>query len=84
MFSFHRKLAEIITKRRTPKLIEDYHKIGGGSPIKKWTELQGNGMVKILDEISPATGNEICQTNYLILFTNQLFMLIINELLFDY
>ena len=28
---------------------------GGGSPIRKWTELQGAAMVKHLDEISPAT-----------------------------
>lgn len=50
----------MIAKRRTPKLTEDYIKIGGGSPIKRWTELQGEGMVKILDEISPATGT-VCE-----------------------
>ena len=35
--------------------MESYREIGGGSPIRKWTEIQGEGMVKILDEISPAT-----------------------------
>ncbi|NP_001081718.1 ferrochelatase, mitochondrial [Xenopus laevis] len=49
------KLAPFIAKRRTPKIQEQYSKIGGGSPIKKWTEQQGEGMVKLLDELSPAT-----------------------------
>ncbi|XP_070178647.1 ferrochelatase, mitochondrial-like isoform X2 [Littorina saxatilis] len=49
------KLAPVIARRRTPKIIEQYQKIGGGSPIKKWTELQGQAMVDILDEISPDT-----------------------------
>ena len=55
VFSFSR-LAPWIAKRRTPKIKEQYDKIGGGSPIKKWTEKQGEGMVKLLDEISPETG----------------------------
>lgn len=50
------KLAPWIAKRRTPKIIEQYNQIGGGSPIKKWTEIQGQGMVEILDKISPETG----------------------------
>lgn len=45
-----------IAQRRTPKIQEQYNKIGGGSPIKKWTETQGQGMVKLLDQISPETG----------------------------
>ncbi|XP_064596077.1 ferrochelatase, mitochondrial-like [Liolophura sinensis] len=49
------KLAPLIAKRRTPSIQNQYRKIGGGSPIKKWTELQGQGMVEILDKISPAT-----------------------------
>jgi len=36
--------------------MEHYREIGGGSPIRKWTEVQGAEMVKILDNISPATG----------------------------
>ncbi|CAF0851567.1 unnamed protein product [Brachionus calyciflorus] len=48
-------LAPFIAKRRTPKIQDQYAQIGGGSPIKKWTELQGEAMVKILDEISPQT-----------------------------
>uniref|UniRef100_A0A8C6GJV9 Ferrochelatase n=1 Tax=Mus spicilegus TaxID=10103 RepID=A0A8C6GJV9_MUSSI len=50
------KLAPFIAKRRTPKIQEQYRRIGGGSPIKMWTSKQGEGMVKLLDELSPATG----------------------------
>ena len=46
----------MIAKRRSPKIVEQYREIGGGSPIKKWTTLQGQGMVEILDRISPETG----------------------------
>lgn len=50
------KLGPFIAKRRTPKIQEQYSKIGGGSPIKHWTLMQGEGMVKLLDEMSPETG----------------------------
>ncbi|XP_029435518.1 ferrochelatase, mitochondrial isoform X1 [Rhinatrema bivittatum] len=49
------KLAPFIAKRRTPKIQQQYSKIGGGSPIKMWTVKQGEGMVKLLDELSPRT-----------------------------
>ncbi|MEQ2178890.1 hypothetical protein GOODEAATRI_018909, partial [Goodea atripinnis] len=49
------KLGPFIAKRRTPKIQEQYSKIGGGSPIKHWTSMQGEGMVKLLDETSPNT-----------------------------
>ena len=49
------QLAPRIAKRRTPKIQKQYQKIGGGSPIKMWTEKQGQGMVEILDKISPET-----------------------------
>jgi len=52
-----RRLAPWIAKRRSRKIMKHYGEIGGGSPIRKWTELQGTGMVKILDNISPATGS---------------------------
>lgn len=54
-FPFQSAVASFISNRRTPKIVEYYRHIGGGSPIKKWTELQGQGMVKLLDEISPET-----------------------------
>ncbi|CAF1049307.1 unnamed protein product [Adineta ricciae] len=44
-----------IARRRTPSIQEQYGKIGGGSPIKMWTEKQGQGMVKLLDQLSPST-----------------------------
>lgn len=49
------KLGPLIAKRRTPKVVERYREIGGGSPIKKWTQRQGELVTKILDEISPQT-----------------------------
>ncbi|KAK2509736.1 hypothetical protein MC885_020766 [Smutsia gigantea] len=54
-FPIQDKLAPIIAKRRTPKIQEQYSRIGGGSPIKMWTSKQGEGMVKLLDELSPHT-----------------------------
>ncbi|KAG2466266.1 HEMH protein, partial [Polypterus senegalus] len=53
------KLAPFIAKRRTPKIQEQYRRIGGGSPIKMWTSMQGDGMVKLLDEMSPDTGSSL-------------------------
>jgi len=50
-----KQLAPFIATRRTPKIIEQYRKIGGGSPIRMWSELQGERMVEILDMISPVT-----------------------------
>lgn len=48
-----KQLAPFIATRRTPAIVEQYRKIGGGSPIRKWTETQGEQMVEILDKISP-------------------------------
>lgn len=42
-----------VAKRRTPKITEQYAAIGGGSPIKKWTNIQGEAMCKLLDEMRP-------------------------------
>ncbi|XP_067941338.1 ferrochelatase, mitochondrial-like [Watersipora subatra] len=50
-----KQLAEWIAKRRTPKIVEQYKEIGGGSPIKKWTDLQGREMCRLLDTMSPET-----------------------------
>ncbi|KAJ1961127.1 hypothetical protein GGI12_003420 [Dipsacomyces acuminosporus] len=49
-------LGPLIANRRVEKVKEQYRQIGGGSPIEKWTRLQGSGMVKSLDSISPETG----------------------------
>lgn len=52
---FQSRLAPLIAKRRTPKIIEQYAKIGGGSPILRWTRSQGHAMARMLDELSPST-----------------------------
>lgn len=48
-------LGPYIAKRRTPKIQKQYADIGGGSPIRKWSEYQCEEMCKILDQISPET-----------------------------
>ena len=56
-FTFvYRRLAPFIAKRRTPRIEKQYMRIGGGSPIKKWTEKQGQGMIELLNKLSPETG----------------------------
>ncbi|HEX5387054.1 MAG TPA: ferrochelatase [Gemmatimonadales bacterium] len=52
---FQRFLGPFIAKRRAPKVRGLYEAIGGGSPIRRWTESQGRGMVERLDRLSPAT-----------------------------
>jgi ferrochelatase len=52
---FQRWLGPFIARRRTPKVQGLYAKIGGGSPILRYTEAQGLGMVERLDRLSPAT-----------------------------
>lgn len=47
-------LGPLLARRRTPKVQKQYEQIGG-SPIRKWTELQGRGMVEALDRLSPET-----------------------------
>ena len=48
-------LGEFIARRRSPRIEKLYAAIGGGSPIKRWTEAQGRGMCERLDEMSPET-----------------------------
>jgi|APMI01.1.fsa_nt_gi ferrochelatase len=48
-------LGKFIATRRAPKVRKLYERIGGGSPILKWTEMQGEAMCKRLDEMSPET-----------------------------
>jgi ferrochelatase len=52
---FQTRLGKFIATRRTPKVQKKYAEMGGGSPIYTWTTLQGEGMVKLLDELSPRT-----------------------------
>ncbi|KAI9502857.1 hypothetical protein GGI25_002633 [Coemansia spiralis] len=51
-----RLLGQFIAMRRVDKVKKQYMQIGGGSPIEKWTRIQGKGMVDILDQTSPETG----------------------------
>ncbi|KAG5893088.1 hypothetical protein JTB14_029483 [Gonioctena quinquepunctata] len=44
-----------IAKRRTPEVQKKYQEIGGGSPILKWTRLQGKLLCEMLDKESPET-----------------------------
>ncbi|CAI4210765.1 unnamed protein product [Parascedosporium putredinis] len=48
-------LGPLISRRRTPKIQKQYAAIGGGSPIRRWSEYQNAEMCKILDKISPET-----------------------------
>lgn len=46
-------LGPLISARRTPKIQKQYAAIGGGSPIRKWSEYQCEEMCKILDQTHP-------------------------------
>ncbi|KAI9804454.1 MAG: hypothetical protein M1825_001353 [Sarcosagium campestre] len=48
-------IGPLIARRRTPKIQKQYAAIGGGSPIRKWSEYQSSEMCKILDKMSPET-----------------------------
>lgn len=48
-------LGPFIAKRRVKAVQANYQDIGGGSPILDWTEQQGEGMCRVLDELSPQT-----------------------------
>jgi len=46
-------LGPYIAKRRAPEVQKKYAEIGGGSPIFKWTNIQGELMCQKLDLVSP-------------------------------
>ncbi|KAL9600675.1 MAG: hypothetical protein Q9219_003005 [cf. Caloplaca sp. 3 TL-2023] len=46
-------LGPLISRRRTPKIQAQYAAIGGGSPIRKWSEYQAQEMCAILDVYCP-------------------------------
>ncbi len=50
-----RVLGGVIARRRAPRVAKLYQAIGGGSPIRRWTEAQGRGMCERLDLVSPDT-----------------------------
>ena len=47
--------APLIARYRTPKIVDQYAQIGGGSPILRWTQTQGAGVCALLDELHPST-----------------------------
>lgn len=49
------KLGQWIANRRTAEVQKKYEEIGGGSPILKWTNRQGDLLCKQLDQVSPDT-----------------------------
>lgn len=52
---FQNILAKFIAKRRTPSIEKNYEEIGGGSPIRYWSEYQSKRVCEILDKSSPET-----------------------------
>lgn len=52
---FQDTIAKFIAYRRTPTIEHHYKEIGGGSPIRKWSEYQNAEACKILDKLSPST-----------------------------
>lgn len=47
------RIARWIAKFRTPKIIKQYDSIGGGSPIKYWSNYQCHEICKKLDKLNP-------------------------------
>ncbi|KAI5965224.1 HEM15 [Candida pseudojiufengensis] len=52
---FQKPLGKFIAWRRTPTIEEHYEEIGGGSPIRKWSEYQCSKVCEILDKTHPET-----------------------------
>ncbi|KAF8475823.1 putative mitochondrial ferrochelatase [Kalaharituber pfeilii] len=48
-------LGPLIARRRTPKIEHQYTVIGGGSPIRRWSEYQAAETCKLLDKLHPST-----------------------------
>ena len=61
---FQKYLGPLISKRRTPHVTELYDSIGGGSPIHKWTKLQGQGIEKLLDATRPESAPHRCYIGF--------------------
>lgn len=52
---FQKPLAKFITARRYKTIEEHYKEIGGGSPIRKFSEQQGEMACELLDKLNPDT-----------------------------
>ncbi|PVV02770.1 hypothetical protein BB560_002762 [Smittium megazygosporum] len=53
---FQDTLGNFIANKRTSKVQHEYELIGGGSPLEKFSLIQGQKLVENLDSISPETG----------------------------
>ncbi|XP_077284175.1 ferrochelatase, mitochondrial [Arctopsyche grandis] len=49
------RLGPWIAQRRTEEVKKKYEEIGGGSPILKWTKIQGEALCQRLDKVCPET-----------------------------
>lgn len=56
---FQKNLANFISKRRAPKVAEQYKEIGGKSPIKFETECQAKALEQKLNSINPNKGTKV-------------------------
>lgn len=56
-------IGDFVSWRRTPRIEEQYRQIGG-SPIGKWTKLQGEEMCKILDQTRPESAPHKAYTSF--------------------
>lgn len=50
---FQKPLAKLISTRRYKKIEEHYEEIGGGSPIRRFSEEQGRLACELLDKLNP-------------------------------
>jgi ferrochelatase len=48
-FLFRKRLAKLISDKRSPRIVEQYNQIGGKSPINELTQRQANALQKELD-----------------------------------
>lgn len=73
--SYYSKIGPWIAQRRTAEVQKKYQEIGGGSPILKWTKIQGELLCKKLDVISPSTAPHkfYVSFRYVSPFTNEAF-----------
>src|SRR5947208_8943012 len=53
-FLFRKRLAKLISTRRSPMVIKQYEEIGGGSPLKRYTLQQAALLEARLNESFPA------------------------------
>ncbi|GAM27297.1 hypothetical protein SAMD00019534_104720 [Acytostelium subglobosum LB1] len=61
---FQETVGRLIAKRRSPAVQKLYQSIGGGSPIGKWTEIQGKALSQRLDQLSPQSAPHKCYIGF--------------------